>query len=794
MRALLGLDLNGWHDLAVRDWDPDEPMTRLPTPIVVEGGRAGMVVRLATEDWLGGPQALLAPHGRGPGWGGIGGPDRRRPLADIWSGVLRDEVGVGQPFQAAVAALSRGAQDLVITVPDLPEWNEGPRARLLGLLNRPRGSVRLLWRPVALFLDALANGSIDLSALDQETTILVHGPEGLECQRLTLRRDPNHSDHRAPERAGLGWLEAPAWGLAKLLQRAQTAVESANPGLDWRRIDRPRLAAELLFGEGLPTPELLRHMNGAWVEARPPDVDPEEILGPAEGLRPLPAGALLATPLAPPFAQALLASLAPLAPGIRLVPWACLASGALRAGRLIEAGLPHYFDRLEPIAIAVLEGETPVWKDLIPSNATVPANREYLSEPITGLGWGAGKTSLEVYLRKGPDEVRHWQAERSPGPPSTTPVTLRLRQTPGQSWARLTLAAQDWRPLAHAPLTLDWDSLTPIEMTPAEVLDGLRRKPVIPDTIGDPPHLDLWIGGQWAGSGLLADLTRIEADPVGRAKTLAEHLQQRRIPPGFPGAGMRVYAIGTDGSFPGGLADREKARLLRVLDQLSDHILAAGPRRPLRNNHPLRAVTWSFTLCPEPAQDALIDALEARLAGRAHPITAPAHAFRVVTQGAGRAVRGEDRLRRLFAALRQMQINTDTANGLAMALTRRPEAAQALDADTVVALLQALARSLVWQIEARSFQIRFRNTLSAIAGLFRWRVVSPYGLLCEDDPVARRVHCLLLKADSLIADGAGQINQPDAKRHAISQIRKLLEGEGSADILRQLEDASGLED
>lgn len=797
MRAIVGLDLNGWRDMAARDWDPDEPNHRIAETAVIDGGTCGVAVQLSDGAWLGGPQAILAPHGRGPGWGtGIGAPERRRALLAAWAAFAAGEEAAGVALRATAEALSRGAQERVVAIPDLPDWDERLRSRLIGLLRWPRSTTRLLWRPVALFLDALETGAIPREAVDRECAVILHHADGLELQRLTLRQDDTHPGHLAPQRAGPGRLVLPRLGLARLIARMERAVHAANPSLDWERIDPPRLAARLLFDAGPPEPELLRHKNGTWVSAVPPEVATGWLIDAANPLpsefRNLPA--LLATPLAPPFAKALQRALAPAVRDLRLVPWEGVARGALKAGRLIAAGLPHYYDRLEPIAMAILEGRDPVWRNLIEDDDKVPANREYVSPEIRGLGWGAGKTSLEVYLLKGGAEVRHWQAERAPGPPQTSPVTLQVRQTPGQSWARLTLSGEGWPALARNPLSLDWDGLSPVNRPPEDVLESLRHKPVIPDPLHDPAHIDMWRGGDWAGGGLLADLPRIEADPVGQASCLADRLQQRRIPAGYRGAGGRVYAIGTDGSFPPGLPDETAQRFDAVLDRIARHVLAASPRRPLRDNEALRALTWSFTRCPEAVQEALVDALEARLRGEAHPLVAPARAIRVATHGAGRAVCGQARLARLLAVLRQRDINTDTANALAMALSRRMEAPEALDAETVAELLDKLARSLIWQVQTGAFKDRFRNTLSALAGLFRWRVVEPFALLRDSDSRAATVHALLEQAEELIVAGIGQINQPEAKRSAIAGIRALLEGQGSADILRQLEEASGLDE
>ena len=180
-----------------------------------------------------------------------------------------------------------------------------------------------------------------------------------------------------------------------------------------------------------------------------------------------------------------------------LLDWSGIASGCLIAGRLIDRGLPHYFDRLTPIGLAVLNARTadPKFEDLIGTRATLPANREYVSPPFQSLEWPKGKQQVEFYLLKGEDEVRHWVVEREEGPPRNVKVELRIRQTPGQSWARLSLTSQEWEPLQRAPISLDWVDLTPVNESPAEILERLRTAPPpIPSRIVEAAHLVLWNG------------------------------------------------------------------------------------------------------------------------------------------------------------------------------------------------------------------------------------------------------------------------------------------------------------
>jgi len=90
MRRIYGLDLNGWHDLAVHDVRPDDVESDEITTgdrqdvFIIDGGVGGLVVDArgtsqANEParFIGGPQAALSVIGRGPGWGPIGAADRR---------------------------------------------------------------------------------------------------------------------------------------------------------------------------------------------------------------------------------------------------------------------------------------------------------------------------------------------------------------------------------------------------------------------------------------------------------------------------------------------------------------------------------------------------------------------------------------------------------------------------------------------------------------------------------------------------------------------------------------------
>jgi hypothetical protein len=161
MRRISGLDINGWKDVAARDWEPDEPEGHAATTKVLDGGFGSAVVQQNSGEWIGGPQALRAPHGRGLGWGAIGAPERRVSIAEVVEELsATGSARFGALYEPAVNALARGAEDVILAVPDVPEFNEAAQGRMLTTFQGDRRAFRLLWRPVAAFLYALESGLI----------------------------------------------------------------------------------------------------------------------------------------------------------------------------------------------------------------------------------------------------------------------------------------------------------------------------------------------------------------------------------------------------------------------------------------------------------------------------------------------------------------------------------------------------------------------------------------------------------------------------------------------------------
>jgi hypothetical protein len=789
MRRISGVDVNGWRDAAARDWEFEEPEQHSEIIKILDGGIGSVAVQQNSGVWIGGPQALLAPHGRGPGWGALGSTQRRLSIANALEAFRSAGSGTSRTaYGAAVHALSHGAEEVVLAIPDLEDFDEAVRGAMLANFFRDRKTVRLLWRPVAAFLDGLETGQIPKNSNGELFCFLIHSGESIDLQTLRLRRDSEHSHHQAPERDSYGLRILQKIGMSRLSGRASAVVLRANSQLNDGRSEDSMLGLRLICGGATEGDvEVLRLHNGNWIEAIAPKITDEDLFTSADFSEGIDfasyeriSASFLVTPLAYPFAAALANQLGAFFPNLRVLESDAVARGSLRAGRLIEQGLPHYFDRLSPISLAVIKGDEPKFDDLVGSKATLPANKEYVSPPYRDLKWLAGKQDIEFYVLKGEDEVRFWNVHLEEPPKRDVTVELRLRQTPGQSWAKLSLTSPEWEPLQRSPIFLDWTRLEPIDASPAEIVEKLRTPPpTVPMRIIEPASLELWIGSR-RFVGLISALHEANRQSRLKPQEIAR-LLSRSIRD--PITRVRSWTVGTDGVLPDRLPEGGRALFLNLLNACEKQLSTGS----VSNNETLKCLTWSFTMCPDSVQDEIINALEADLVGQHHRLLRPTRARTVLTQGAGRAVTGVTRLRRLLTVLASRQTNNDTLSALAMILSRREEAPRALTSDLVNKIVELMSDELMRLTECQSFQIRFKNALSAIAGLFRYRDIERFALLAGRDLAARRMRRALDEVDTLLLRNRNNVPMCDEKRTLVALIREYLDGAGDPNVLIRIE-------
>ncbi|WP_299809814.1 hypothetical protein [uncultured Roseibium sp.] len=793
----MGVDINGWHDLACRDWSFEDPDTPLQDPQLIDGGLQGVLVQLDSGRWIGGPQASLAPHGRSGAWGEVGLPERRKSVRSLLD-ALKDEAETQSHFLfwAPVEALTAGAQNYFLTIPDSVSYDESVRERLLGALRgQKRPKAALLWRSVACFLGAMETGQIPSDRDGFRVRILTHVSDGLEEQILTLRRVQGQSGHYAPERQGYGQTFGPELGLKALFESAEKDVLLSDQTLLEGRCDPTSMAFQLLSGRMKPGDvEILRRANGTWVEISAPKIEPFNSLSlPAglEGHSVEPADmTLLSTPLGASFADTLADVVETYWGRLEMLSWDAAARGALKAGLLVESGLPHFLDRLDPVRLCLLKTEGAEFVDLIPERETVPANHTYKSKPITGPVWGSGKTTIEFYIQKGDTKVRHWTATTETPPSDDTSVEIHLSQKPAQGWAKIQIVSSTWEDLRRKPIDIDWLSLPEDQRSPEEIIEELDKdfyRPQIPNRILEPSHIDLWTNDAFR-SGILDAVSQFEQRGPEALESLSKAIRRRLNPPLY----STVYLpIGTDGELPELLSADDTLRFKNVVQAIEHEVIcvAQKSRNRLKNNNHLLCLGWATGQCSDRVQDAFLNAIRAEIEGEDHPLLSAHASARTIVRGAARIMTSTEKLHSLFSLLVKRNQNADTRGALCDALSRRKFAPQSLSRQLAGKIAQDTAENIDRLIEKKSFEVDLKYTLLILTGLLRYREVEPWFLTPDNPGHGREIQKKLEKLRISVFRHRKRIGQGDLKVEIIDSLLEYIEGTGGdPNLLRMLEE------
>ena len=778
MRRMAGLQLDGWHDHACRGWSLDGEVSADTYAELVEGGYASVIVS-QKRDAIGGPQAIHSPIGRGGGWGQVGYTGRRR-LAALWSDFL---AGKAVPswttdIRAAADALTRQAQDIVLCIPDRPEMDEARQQALLTALAGPkRPQLTLLWRPVAMTLDWLATTDGCRARDGMRVACLQHASDGFELQYLTLRALPSEGGLLVPERAGCGHVIAPHLGLQALHDAAEHEIARENGLLLTSLTGRPRLPADQLFGPcPSPTMEVFRLENGDWrlINSLKAGGLPD-MLPPLAELGAQTADIiLLSTPLAARHHAWLCAAwVTPQVP-VQLLDLGASASGSLRAARRIARGTPHYLDRLDQISLVVLRQGEPVFEDLIPANAVVAGDKEYVSSPITNMVWGRDMASAQFFLRKGDQEIRRWVTPDVPAPDADQPLVIQLRQRPAQGWAALTIGSRNWDYLARNPIRLDWTTLRKESRPEQEILASLRRpRPIVPDRFFQTPGMLAWEGLP-GRDGLSSVLAKFDLNRPGDLSRLAQMI--RANPRSQDGS--RSRPIGTNGELPEKLSREDQLNLHRVIDLLADHLgLHVSYGRVLPNNDLLLALTWMYELCPPAVVREIICAVNCSLDGHRHVFLAPKQSTTIVMHGAGRVIRDPSDLINLIPKLLKWISSANSLNnglGLLAGLLSRPKIAPIILNDLNVEKIALVLSEIFIRITRNRYAgSRLKYMLISIVSLIRVRDLDPWVLVADRSIGA----ALLIK---IMREDTAYLHNPRTKitTQSIAEVIKMLQGEG----------------
>jgi hypothetical protein len=814
MRNIVGLDLNGWHDHAARDWipydgevaadgEPVEAVLGSDGVYCLDGGTASVVVEFSDGGFVAGPQATFSPIGRGAGWGEIGRLVRRRKIAALIEALIRGNADdrFALQMRAAVDAMSVSAEDVVMVVPDRPEIDDERRDELLRYLEGPRRPfVRLLWRPVAITLSILESGVLPFPREGLKILCLDHSDDGIERQALLLRGLSEHPGVFAPERAGYGEVVGRSIGLSTLLAECERQTAAINRHLDDAGHDPSRLPVRLLVEGVFPgTSEILRLDNGTWIEARAPALTVPSCLRRGVDIGPVDADVvLLTTPLKEPWRRELIARVAE-AVGSRkavVAPPASAAHGALLAGRRIEKDIPHYLDHLEQISlIAVRNGELAL-VDLMPVNAAVPANREYVSDPIRSLSWPARVKSVEFYIRKS-GEFRKWRTPEIKPPDENQQIEISLRQMPAQGRARLFATSSTWSTLRANPVFLEWENLTIDTRTFEEIILELQPPPKCPERLTARTHLDVWRWNQpfRTMSQILRAISTIESATLDTVSGALRRSYRIRVDPPFVSAATfeNFRALDFDGAPPDGVDAEVIVKLDWFLKEISDRILLdCAKNRPAQSNKLLIVATWAHGRCPASLQDEMLKAFAARLERRNHPLFAPVQSEKVLVHGLGRSVTDPKRIATLLDLVASKMSHPFCLAALSSILSRTQAAPSVLSAERVNLIAKGMAIILANLRDRRSFAVNLKYAMLAVGGLLRIREREPFALLTQRSAAAAELARPLRDILSFLKSNSGHIARSAEKSKIVANLLAMLDGEGGD--VGVLVDAESLDD
>jgi hypothetical protein len=798
MRRAVGLDLNGWHDFAARDWNDEDSNAVDGLLTTIDGGFAGVVVEHAGVR-IGGPQAILSPIGRGSGWGEVGARGKRRDLRAVWPALLAGaaDSNATRDLRIAADALAVRADALALCIPDRPDMAEAGRQAVLDALAGPRRpSATLIWRSVALALAALDGGMLPQARDGLRILCVIHGADGLEAQSFVLRDLAEHPGWLAPERGGPGGVLCPEVGLARLLAEAEAAVASANPRLGDRAAETPRLPLGLLLAAcDRPEPDVIRRDNGSWTLAYPPAAFRVNWAA-LPAAPPLAAAdaVLLQSPLAARHRDGLAAWLGPAGGTLHVMAADAPALGALLAQRRIARGIPHYLDRLDQVSLAVLRQAGPVFEDLIPPDATVPGNREYVSAPITSMVWPAEMTTAQFFIRKGAREIRTWTTPEIAAPETSQRLEIRLRQKPAQGWANLLITAPEWEELRRAPIRLEWSALQVDPRSAQEVLDALRGPPpVVPAPVHYRAHIGLW-DGSLRRPGLRALLQHVR---LGQPDSLHDLAQALGSPYSVPlpdrSGAVRVYAVGTDGSLPPELDAGTERLFADTITRIADDLLQRRRRgQAPATNDALRCLTWCFARCPLDITRELAAVVRVHEQGESHPWLLPSRAVVVVFQGLGRGATDPALLREMIPRLADGSTSRDRLGALGMMLSRpkaTPMVLYQLDRPDVSVLATRLVETLKGLQTEGKFGVHLKYVLLAVGGLLRVRALDPWALVAGYSQPPTELARQLDEIAKRLAAHPDAVGGAAGKLESARETAKLLRGKGGRpDILTFVEE------
>ena len=703
-----------------------------------------------------GPQAALAPHGRGLGWGEIGDRRRRIRIAEALRKLEDPDVppeGLhAEAITAAADTLARDTDLAVFVIPDSDTFNERAQDKLLRILSRatPR-RMELLWRPIAVWLGlrekievVRSEGQLHLHV----ATITALG-KGLVISKLRLKTDDrNGQEITAPVRTEPGIFCH--WGGDQEARRHAVldAIAAANPDVDREDIDQQAMMLHSLAAGATVAREVVRNRKGRWVELvkpttlrMPKESLPKRVVNILHGVEMV----LLDAPGGRYALEALRSAVATAGKATRdksilAADEGKVASGALEAARLLASGVPPYFDFLPRIRVTAVNRTGKVeFTDLIPKGEVVPGGKIYRCKTPPRYHLGAGQKELDLYLaREGDEIIRRWHLDL-PSPPSrTTEVMLRAQQRPARGWARIDVVSEEWEPLRQRPIRLDWDHLKTDKRDEKTLLEDLNMADnAYPEPVVYASHEAYWTT-EMEDWNLLEEIEEYNICNKNfnwnHGRILDQIYDRFRLanPPNIL-ISYRCYPVDSNGNLPANLnhelRDRIETSISRMLDLMYSNFSHFIYKRTAAISFLISRLylpaTWCFLRCPEGVPDILLKGLTGN--GPEAKILSGPGARKAVLHSLGRCLSDKRRVEEIFRYIANSKLTQDNLACLSHIVSRRDVAFDVLDGDRY--LLENVIEFGTTAI-AKSDPVKNRTTytyaLLLIGGLCRVRRKNPH--------------------------------------------------------------------
>lgn len=723
-RKLCGFDINGWRDFAAKNWRsvPGEE-EEIGLVDIVPSGPLSSVVRIGGSGgprWIGGAQADFAPHGRGGGWGDIGGVEKRVSVRSL---LEMQDADTGK-LSSALLGSAHGSAHTILSIDEGQDGNEVVQEHLLEALAR--GKFRnglLVWRPVLAALFTIKKAQVSEG---QTIGVVCQDRRGLSVQKLRIQAA---RQVLAPERREAAKLLPCDAGYETLFHLTRIAAVGTE-GFTARTAHRATASSVGKAGLGMACDtEILRLPNGDWEVLDLSGYDASKTVS-------LPQTELDLSGCDKVFFETLTegrlkdhltASIQHSAEvEIKALPATAVAQGALEAARRASHGEPIFFDFLPRLSTIVFGANGAANFDLIRQEEALEAGRTYRSPEPASLAIPAGQESVSVYLRK---EASPWprKAHVSLGAPLKQPaaVSLWVEQKPAAGRARILMEAPD----LERNFTVDWDDAISDERSWDEIIVSLDAQVSIPKRLVLPCGIEAWQDSD-RSEGMLSLL---ETEPDRGSTdwaTLRQKLSQRTF---------GKYCISSDGEFP----EEIEAEILDQFFTLTSKALDVTKQRLGRENGPgtddneaLKFLTWQFRRCPRDVAAWLIDCIEAQ--GQWHPFVEHQASWVLIYQGLGRIVGNEEDEERAMRVLLASSIEDWTWNrqsaAMAFMLSRSDSAPSYLTREDVERLAGRAIADFNRNIGGEYTMFHYAPFL--LAGLIRWRRVNPTALVIGADPLA----------------------------------------------------------